>query len=229
MRLRASILTALMTCAQAQATNLAVSPLRLDLDSQHAIGALTITNQGDSDIVVQTDVQHWQQSGNEDHFDTASGLMITPALFRLRPGSHQIIRVGWRQLPAPGPATSTYRLFLSEVPTSTGGNSSGLRMGLRLSLPLFMHWPNERPMQLTWHQAPAVGDQPGTLMLSNPGGQPARITRILLNGDQALPDQLIYVLPGNRYSLGIPAGLGIIHQVRAVGDDGPLPIAPTAP
>jgi len=219
---RRPLLTLLLCLAGtvAGAAELAVSPLRVDLDPQHPIGVLTVTNQGSEPAVIQAGVQRWQQTADDDLFEPADGLLITPALFRLKPGQHQLIRIGWRQ-PVPRPLqAAAWRIFLSEVPAMPAPGASGLRMSLRLSIPLFMYWPDMPPADLRWQWLPASGSQPGRLQVSNLGGRHARVTRLLVDGETAPRAQLLYVLPGATRQLPLPDRTGAVTRITVTSDDG---------
>lgn len=184
------------------ARDLAISPLRLDLPAGKAMSVLTVANQGSETLLLQAGVKRWRQDRSGDSYDDDAAMLITPALFRLPPGQRQLVRIGWRRQAQPGDEEKAYRVFIEEVPT-TGGSVNGLRVAMRLVVPLFVAARQPSAAKLDWQWRPAGSDHPAQLLATNHGHRHARITRIQLDGTRQ--DTLLYVLPGAQQVISLPA------------------------
>ena len=96
-------------------------------------------------------------------------------------------------------------MFLQEVPSPTE-TANGLRVALRLSVPLFAQPASAEThaLQLQW-QAAGTGS---TLQLHNSGNRHERISRLKITDAQqrVLLDgpRLLYILPGQTHSISLP-------------------------
>lgn len=211
----------LATCELARAAaSLAVSPVRLDLDTRSSAVVLQVVNQGDSAVVVQARVQRWTQQGGEEQLNDDGRLMTSPALFRLMPGKRQIVRIGWPQAPTTTAAhEQAWRVLLDEVPEAGGGKSQGLRMRLQLSIPLFVKGTAPARTQLSWHWRPASPDQPAFLEVINQGSTHARLLGVQI--DETAPRSLLcYVLAGASQRIPFPETITPPSRVSYVDDEG---------
>ncbi|HZZ92376.1 MAG TPA: molecular chaperone [Usitatibacter sp.] len=144
-----------MAVAQATAGSFSVNPVRASLSATRRVEALTLYNSGTEAAVVQLEVRAWSQERGRDVLAPTREILATPPIFTIAPGARQVIRVGAR-----GPASVTqelaYRLFLQEVPPPPKPGFEGLRMALRLSIPVFIAPPGAAP-RLDWHAAAEPG------------------------------------------------------------------------
>ncbi len=204
-----AILSGLLLAGSLSARDLAVSPLRLDLPANKAMTVLTVTNQGSETLLLQAGVKRWSQEGGDNSYSTDNTMIATPALFRLPPGQRQLVRVGWRRQAQPGMDESAWRVFVEEVPEAgNSGSDNGLRVALRLGIPLFVPGRQPGTASLDWQWLPAGPDHPARLRVSNNGHAHARITSI--RGEQAgapttTLNTLLYVLPGAEQRVQLPA------------------------
>jgi fimbrial chaperone protein len=172
-RLRA----ALAGCALALASlvagadegGLQLSPIRLDLSVKQRGGALTLTNKATTRKTIQVDVVAWSQQAGEDVYTPSTALLANPPLFFLDPGASQVVRVG---LPAaarnPAPVEQAFRVFLREVPDERPLEVPGLRVAMRLGVPVFIAPASGGAPQVQW--SGAIGaDGIVTITLSNSG------------------------------------------------------------
>lgn len=174
-----------------------VSPVRATLTATQPVVALKVRNTGDAATVVQLQVMRWTQSDNKDALVPAGELLATPPIFTLAPGATQIIRVGSRQ-PADARVERAYRLLLEEVPPPPEPGFTGLRIALKLSLPVFVAPTTAASAKLQWH---AVAAADGALLLTthNAGNAHAHVSDLTVTASNThvpLPDTNLYVLPG---------------------------------
>jgi fimbrial chaperone protein len=207
----------------APAGTFSISPLRADLSGSTKTAALTVRNEDATPLVVQAEGMAWSQPDGEDTLAASRDLLVSPAVFTLAPGGQQLVRVALRRAPDPARELS-YRLIVQEVPQAAAPQFNGLRMALRLSIPVFVAADRAGDTALQWT---AERDADGALAViaRNDGAVHARIQRFAVrSGTDTVVEQpsLAYVLPGasRRWSFAAPTGAG------APATPVPLPAGP---
>lgn len=114
-----------------------ISPIRAQLNAGHRTEALTLTNVEDSPVVVQVRVVSWSQKDGVEQLEDTRELLSTPPVLQIAANSQQVIRVALRRDPDPTHEL-TYRVIFEEVPQAAPREFSGLRVALRLSVPIFV-------------------------------------------------------------------------------------------
>jgi len=137
MRTLIALLTAAVMAAPASASTFNISPIRAELAAGHRTEALTITNAEDNPVVVQIRVVRWSQKNGTEQLDETRELLATPPVLQIAANSQQIIRVALRREPDPEEEL-TYRVIFEEVPQAAPKDFIGLRVALRLSIPVFV-------------------------------------------------------------------------------------------
>ena len=147
----------------AAASTFNISPIRANLNSGHRTDVLTMANQEDQPVVVQVRAVRWSQKDGVDQLDDTRELLATPPVLQIGPKAEQIVRTALRQSPDPSRELS-YRLIFQEVPQPAAADFTGLRVALRLSVPVFVapasgkasadvswegHWSAEGKLELT--------------------------------------------------------------------------------
>src|SRR5258707_2216722 len=123
--------------APAGASTFNISPIRAELTGSHRTEALTIMNADDSPVVVQIRVVRWSQAGGAEQLEDTRELLATSPVLLLPVKSQQIIRVALRREPDQLQEL-TYRVIFEEVPQAAPKEFIGLRVALRLSVPVFV-------------------------------------------------------------------------------------------
>lgn len=212
MRNRVLLLLALtlpMASMEVNAGNFAVNPVRITLDHRHQpVAALTVRNASDLATVVQTQVMQWSAGveTGDDQLQESTELLVTPAVFTLPPNGQQVVRVGLRQRQQQALVEGSYRLYLTEVPAPPEPGFQGLKVALRMGLPVFVTVPGSAP-QISLDLLPSA---PGTLHLQarNSGTAHARLKRVAIDdpgGVQLLKADLMRdVLAGQVRSFKLP-------------------------
>jgi fimbrial chaperone protein len=181
------------------AGSIAVSPVRLDLSARQPVTVVNVRNDGAEPSVVQLDIVSWAQNATEDVYGATSELLATPPIFTVPVGGSQVVRVGLRR----GPDSQrelTYRLFLQEIPSAAAADFNGMRMALRIGVPVFVA-PNVKPKQeLRWRAVMATGGGI-KVSLANSGTEHVKIADLqlaMIDGGHASQVQRVstYVLPG---------------------------------
>lgn len=121
----------------AAAGTFTISPLRVDLSTQTTTAALTVRNEDKTSVVVQAEALRWAQAGGDDALEPTRDLLVSPAVFTLPPNGSQLVRVALRREADPRRELS-YRVWLQEVPQPADPGFTGLKVALRLSLPVFV-------------------------------------------------------------------------------------------
>lgn len=133
-------LTAALACGVSAAGAFSVSPVRLVFEPRDRAVALTLTNDGDSEVALQADLFRWQQDGQGvDQLTLTDDLIVAPPSLKMAPKSRQVVRVA---LVGPRDPTRqvTYRLMVREIPEATANAASTVQLpiALVLSLPVFI-------------------------------------------------------------------------------------------
>lgn len=208
---------------------LEVGPTRVTLVAGHLVGNISVHNSGSDDLVVQLETMAWSQAGGDDVYVPTTDLIATPLVFRLAADATQIVRIGLRNgLPASG--EQDYRLYVREVPPDAHLDQGGLRMALRIGIPIFSRAAGTSGGKLSW-QARLDGD--GALLLDahNSGGQFQRVLTVAASAPGSKDPvwqaaHFGYVLPGGFYrwrgapSTPLTAGTPLHLQVKT--EDGDL-------
>jgi fimbrial chaperone protein len=185
--------------APAPAGTFAISPLRIDLSTKVVTAAITVRNQDDAPVVIQAESMSWSQPGSEDRLEPTRDVLVSPAVFTLPSHGSQLIRVALRR-PVDSTHELTYRLILTEVPQPDASDETGLRIALRLSLPVFVTSSADQAPDIAWT---ARRDDEGKLVVSasNSGNAHFRVLGFSVDGspgDGTSLEQPVatYVLPG---------------------------------
>lgn len=120
------------TGVPASAGTLEVNPILLEISAGRRTATVTLRNQEAVPVTVRAYPLEWRQADGGEEYGETSALIVSPPVFTLAPGATQLIRVGLR---TPAAAGRAYRLILEEVPDASPTN--GIRVALRLNLPLF--------------------------------------------------------------------------------------------
>src|SRR5258708_1161321 len=100
-----------LSCSTAYATELSISPVRLDLAAEHPIASLTLTNSGNQPTIFQITPKKWTQSNGKNLLTNTDEILVTPPIVTILPNSSQVIRVGLMVNPDNNSETS-YRILL---------------------------------------------------------------------------------------------------------------------
>jgi fimbrial chaperone protein len=159
---------------------------------------MTVRNDGAAAAVMQVELVAWSASA-PDVYTPTRDLLANPPVFTLPAGGEQIIRVGLRRAPD-GQRELAYRMFLQEVPPPVKFSTVGLRVALRISVPIFVPPPHPVNPVLRW-QAIRIAEHTLKVGVTNTGDGHDHISayKIYRAGSEApfLSQQLFaYLLPG---------------------------------
>jgi fimbrial chaperone protein len=142
-------IAALAATGTAAASTVSISPVRLELSSAKSTAVLVVRGQDDAPVVLQVRPVAWSQRSGEDQLDDTQEILVSPPLFTLAPRGEQILRVALRRSPDPSRELD-YRLVFDEVLPAKPAGFTGLRVALRITLPVFVAAQTRTAPELTW-------------------------------------------------------------------------------
>jgi fimbrial chaperone protein len=193
----ALLLSLLGPWAAATAGVFSVTPVRLYMTPRDRAIAVTLTNEADTEVVLQADINTWSQKPDgTDELVLTEDLILAPPIIKLAPKARQVVRLALLK-PADASRQLTYRLIIREVPEVQPAPGIQVPIALALSMPVFITPPvAKRQVSCTVQrpEAKTVGLQCG-----NTGTAYAQIREAaVVRGEQALAkfEGGSYILPG---------------------------------
>lgn len=189
------------------AGNFSVSPVRIYMEPRDRAVAVTIVNEGDTEVALQTELFSWaQKPDGADDLAPTEDLIVSPPIMKLAPGTRQVVRLA-RLVPPDAARQLTYRLIVREVPEVTAPKvekdiNVQLPIALAMSLPVFITPPPAKRDLAC--QVTRMDTQNFTAFCQNTGTAYAQVRSIALsrNGEElARFDGGTYILPGARRSM----------------------------
>jgi fimbrial chaperone protein len=225
---RAAIVAALSYIIYAVAANAAsvnVVPVRVNINPTERSSVVTIRNTGPEDLSMQADGVAWtQDEAGEDVYAESDDLLVVPRIFTVPAGGSQLVRIG-QIVPAAAPVETAYRVFFTELAAEeTGRTSPGLRIRLRLGIPVFIA-PAGSPEPALQLVRSGRTDEGYEVVLRNSGNLHVQLTGLEARtqfGDLAetvATDAAVYLLPGTARRIEIPIARGArVSSISAVTD-----------
>jgi fimbrial chaperone protein len=127
------------TAMGASAGTFSVSPVRIFMDARERATGVTITNEGDTPLVMQAEIFQWKQKPDgSDELVPTEDLVLAPPILRLAGGARQTVRLANLQ-PVTGADQKTYRLIVREIPEAQAPQTGvQVQVALAFSLPVFI-------------------------------------------------------------------------------------------
>lgn len=204
----------------ALAGGIQVEPVLLDLTAPTAAGVLTLRNNENFDVAVQTRVLRWSQNDGKESLEPATEVVASPPIVTLAPGADYTVRVV-RTSKQSVRAEESYRLWVDQLPNAHRQSQSGINILLRQSIPVFFRAAQLTRGNIAW----ALRLQAGRLLVDgrNNGDERLRVASLRLRDSAgrtaAFGDGLVgYVL--GRSSMTFT----ITNPPRGFGDHGPISI-----
>lgn len=175
-----------------------VTPVRIYMSVRDRAVAVTITNDGNAEIVLQADINTWQQSPDgTDQLALTDDLVLSPPIIKLAPKARQVVRLA-RLAPPDVSRQTTYRLILREIPEALAPKQNvQISIALALSMPVFITPPKAR-REVSCSIA-GVEEKTVGVRCSNMGTAYSQIRDIeILRGDKKIATFSggTYILPG---------------------------------
>jgi fimbrial chaperone protein len=189
------------------------------LSSGKRTAVLTVRNQDESPVVVQARPAAWSQRDGEDQLDDTHDLVVTPPIFTVAGKGQQVLRVALLRDADPARELD-YRLVLSEVPSSVAPDKTGLRVALRITLPVFVAAQAHTAADVAWtHKWLADGTL--EIAAQNRGTAHVQIQGfdVQAAGNAAgkvHADEPHYLLPGTDFRWRLHPGDALSHDAQLV-------------
>lgn len=187
--------------SNAQAGAFSVSPVRIHMTSRERVVAVSIANEGETEVALQADVSTWSQSADgTDELVPTEDLILAPPIIRLAPKARQVVRLALLR-PADPQRQLTYRLIVREVPEITQPKDQTIQVPitLALSMPVFITPPNARKLLACEVQRPDAKTLGASCI--NTGNAYAQVRQVIFLRDGkelAHFEGGTYILPGAR-------------------------------
>lgn len=186
---------------QAFAGSFNINPVRIQLSSTVNSEVLHVTNTGKTDVTVQLQPMQWMQRDGEDQLDSTRDLIATPQIFNLKAGAAQIIRIGLAKK-IESASEAAYRLIVEEIPPPPAPGFQGLRLALRVSLPVFVRPEGHVHQSLEAHLTPSstASAEQISIELINTGRTHVQLLHLTIHTADAQAE-LLATLKKNMYLL----------------------------
>jgi len=128
--------------AQAHAGTFSVSPIRIFMTPSDKAVAVTITNDGEDEVVMQADIYEWSQKPDgEDDMTLTDDMLLSPPIIKIAGKSRQVVRLA-RLLPVKSSDQLTYRMIVREIPEAKPTKDKmQIQLALAFSMPVFITPP----------------------------------------------------------------------------------------
>jgi fimbrial chaperone protein len=203
---RTALVCGLAWSLAAQAGQFSISPVRIYMTAKDRATAITLVNEGDTELVMQADIYQWKQKPNgEDDLTLSEDMILAPPIIKLAPRARQVVRLALLK-PLPAGQQHHYRMIVREIPEALPPvEGAQVQIALAFSLPVFITPPElKRNVVCTAQRSAPTAVQ---VACDNQGGAHALISQIKLLGDAgevlALREQGYYLLPGNQRSFSL--------------------------
>lgn len=182
-----------------------VTPVRIYMTPRDRAVAVTITNEGDTEVVLQADLNAWsQQPDGTDEQSPTEDLILSPPIIKLAPKARQVVRLALLK-PADASRQLIYRLIMREVPEALASKDKAIEVpiALAMSMPVFITPPPAK-REMSCQAGPRNEQTPTdslNVSCSNSGTAYAQVREILVKrGAQTLArfEGGSYILPGAR-------------------------------
>ncbi len=158
-----------------------VTPVRIYMTPKDRALAVTVTNEGDQELVMQADIYEWKQKpGGEDVLTPSEDLFLSPPILKIAPKSRQVVRLAKLKRAQDGTGQATYRMIVREIPEAKPVNNDiQVQVALAFSMPIFIT-PNNSKSHLDCGVARLASDKL-KIICENTGNAYSHPTAFLLS------------------------------------------------
>lgn len=190
-------LSAALFATAASAATFSVTPVRIYMAPRDRAVAVTLSNDGDTPVALQADLNVWaQKPDGTDELTLTDDLILSPPIVKLAPGAKQVVRLALAK-PADASRQLTYRLVMREIPEAVAPKDAiQVPIALALSMPVFVT-PPTAARKIACRVERNLGEL--FALCANDGTAYAQVREArLARGDQALGafEGGTYILPG---------------------------------
>ena len=133
---------------QAMAGQFTVTPVRVFMEPKDRAIAITVTNEGDEQLVMQADLFEWKQKpGGADELTPTEDVFLSPPILKMAPKSRQVVRLARLAKPLQGERQLTYRMIVREIPEARPADKDiQVQIALAFSIPVFITPKNAKAL-----------------------------------------------------------------------------------
>jgi fimbrial chaperone protein len=199
----------------ASAGTFSVTPVRVYMASNEQAAAITVTNDGAEELVMQVDIFKWKQTPEgKDLLTLSEDMIMAPPILKMAPSSQQVIRLILLNESARDQQT-TYRMIVREIPEARKARADlQLQMAYAFSIPIFITPPGA--LAKVDCVLSRVSADTAKVVCQNTGSATAHpIGLFITNTEQekmASQDSGGYILPGSLRSFDLKGRLGNIPK-----------------
>ena len=195
-----------------------VTPVRIYMAPKDRAIAVTITNEGDEQLVMQADLYLWKQKpGGQEDLTLTEDMFLSPPIIKLAPKSRQVVRLA--RLSAAKPTEQlTYRMIVREIPEARPATQdSQVQIALAFSIPIFITPPGAKGKldcmaeRISQDTVKAICENSGTGYSHPTALQLARSTGEKIASEESGG----YILPGIKRSFDLKSAQGNIPGGKA--------------
>jgi fimbrial chaperone protein len=229
MRFLKTFLAAAVVAASSatSAGQFSVTPVRIYMASKDRATAITLTNEGDTELVMQADIYEWKQKpGGEEDLKLSEDMILAPPIIKLAPKARQVVRLAMLKPVLPGQQL-TYRMIVREIPEAKPPEKGvQLQIALAFSLPVFISPPGvKRQLACDVQRGSPTSVRAVCENTGNAYAQPVDFKLTAPTGENlASSDTGAYMLPGIKRSFDIKRSDGRIPggkaRLNVTQDDG---------
>jgi fimbrial chaperone protein len=178
LRLIAAVAATSFVCPDGvSAAQLTVEPVLLELNAPAAAGTLTLRNDEDVEIVVQTRVFRWSQSEGTERLEPTTDVVASPPSIKLAAHADYVVRVvrTWKQ---PVSGEESYRVIVDQLPEARRQGQRNINFLIRQSIPVFFRAARLTRADVSWSLAFEGGRL--AITATNDGDERLRIASLRL-------------------------------------------------
>jgi fimbrial chaperone protein len=228
---RVVILATLLVAAPvpSRAASFTIDPLKIVLSEGQASTVIRVQNTGKDTLTLQLQPRRWRQEARADRLEPTRELVATPQIFRIKPGSTQLVRIAMLGKPDPE-RESAYRLVFDEIPAPPASDFIGVQVAMQITIPLFIS-----PLKKSTSEVKLAVMESGAnkllIVAENQGNAHAHLKKFIVarHGDDTVAPVEIempaYLLPGVTREFQVPRPLWMLESsekvsIRAIGVTG---------
>ena len=141
-------LLSLAVSHEAKAGQFTVTPVRIFMVPKDRAIAVTVTNEGDAELVMQAELYEWKQKpGGADELTPTEDVFLSPPILKMAPKSRQVVRLARVAKPQQGERQLTYRMIVREIPEARPADKDlQVQIALAFSIPVFITPKNAKAL-----------------------------------------------------------------------------------
>ena len=131
------------------AAQLYVEPVVLELNAPTAAGSLTLRNDENEEVVAQTRVMRWSQTGGKETLEPTTDVVASPPIIKITPGADYVVRVV-RVSKQPVRGEESYRVIVDQLPIVRRQQARTINLLIRHSIPVFFRSSRLSAANVSW-------------------------------------------------------------------------------